>query len=216
MKSAADERRSSSERQAELTDAALSIVATRGIAALTTRTLAAEVGLTSGAIFRHFKSLDALLDAVVGRVESVLLATYPSPSLAPAERLSAFLEARSQAVGSQLGILRLVVSEQFSLALPEGGSARLSRCIEKTRAFVTKCLREGQAQGVFRDDLEPQALALIVMGALQMLALSNAPERARALEATNLIDALLSLLRKPAPLPSPPPSNASKSRKNSR
>ncbi|MEZ4337476.1 MAG: helix-turn-helix domain-containing protein, partial [Sandaracinaceae bacterium] len=73
----AQTRRESKDRQVELTEAALRIIASQGIAALSTRTLAAEVGLSSGAIFRHFSSLDALLDAVVGRVEAVLEETYP-------------------------------------------------------------------------------------------------------------------------------------------
>jgi len=203
MRSVTEQRRPSSERQSEFTDAALRIIATRGIAALTTRTLAEEVGLTSGAIFRHFASVDALLEAVVARVEGVLLSTYPAPSLAPRERLAAFIMARSQAVGSQLGILRLVVSEQFSLALPERSAARLGACIEETRAFVTRCLREGQEEGEFRDDIDAQALALVVMGTMQMLALSKAPARKRALETANVESALLQLLaRKPSPGPS--------------
>ena len=55
-----------------MTDAALHIIATRGIAALTTRSLADEVGLTSGAIFKHFQSLDVLLEAVVARANRPL------------------------------------------------------------------------------------------------------------------------------------------------
>jgi AcrR family transcriptional regulator len=64
-------RRASPVRQTELVDAALQIIATQGIAALSTRSLATAVGLSSGAIFRHFASLAALLDAVVARVEVV-------------------------------------------------------------------------------------------------------------------------------------------------
>jgi AcrR family transcriptional regulator len=141
----AEFRRSSEVRQLELTDAALHIIATRGITALSTRSLAEQVGLSSGAIFRHFASLDALLDAVVARVEAVLDSTYPPRELPARERLQRFVEARSAAVGDQVGILRLVLSEQFLLALPKDGSARLSSCVQKTRNFVRTCLREGQA-----------------------------------------------------------------------
>lgn len=188
-------RRSSDVRQVELIDAALHIIATKGIAALTTRGLAAHVGLSSGAIFRHFASLDALLDAVVTRVEAVLDATLPPPTLPPVERLERFIEARSSAVGRQLGILRLVLSEQFVLALPKGGSARLERCVRDTRAFVTACLQDAQAAGDVRADLPPEALAPVVMGTVQMLAVSAARGRARDAEAAAVTGALLALLR---------------------
>lgn len=194
-------RRSSEVRQAELTDAALRIVATRGIAALSTRSLAAEVGLSSGAIFRHFPSLDALLDAVVARVEAVLEATYPPASLPPVERLERFVLARSTAVGNQLGILRLVLSEQFLLALPASGSARLGACVAKTRAFVVACIAEAQAAGQLRDDVPAEALAPIVMGTVQMLALSPHKARQRDADARVVLGALLTLVRPAAQPP---------------
>lgn len=187
-------RRTSEVRQAELTDAALHIIATRGIAALSTRALAEHVGLSSGAIFRHFASLDALLDAVVARVEAVLESTYPPRDLPPLARLLRFVEARSAAVGGQVGILRLVLSEQFLLALPQGGSARLQACVHKTRHFVRGCLREAQLAGEVRADVDASALAVVVMGTIQMLALSTATARQRAAVSRAVRDGLVALL----------------------
>ncbi len=196
-------RRTSAIRQVELTDAALHIIATKGIAALSTRSLAAQVGLSTGAIFRHFASLEALLDAVVARVETVLESTYPPPTLPGAERLERLIEARSTAVGNQLGILRLVLSEQFLLALPNSASTRLAACVQKTRAFVLACVREGQDAGELRADLPAETLAPIVMGTMQMLALSPSKARRRKAETRAVLDSLLVLLRPPAPALSP-------------
>lgn len=196
-------RRTSEVRQVELADAALHLIATEGIAALSTRSLAAQVGLSTGAIFRHFASLDALLDAVVARVEAVLESTYPDPTLPPTERLERFLEARSTAVGNQLGILRLVLSEQFLLALPTSGSERLAACVKTSRDFVLRCLREGQREGSLRTDLPAEALAPIVMGTMQTLALSRSKSHRRAAEARAVLAALLALLRPPASAPPP-------------
>lgn len=194
-------RRTSSDRQVELIDAALHLIATRGIAALSTRSLAAQVGLSSGAIFRHFASLEALLDAVVARVEAVLESTYPPTTLPPVARLAQFIEARSTAVGRQLGILRLVLSEQFLLALPANGSARLAACVQRTRTFVLECVREGQDAGDLRGDLPAETLAPIVMGTVQMLALSTAKVRQREAEARAVLDSLFALLRSSAVAP---------------
>lgn len=192
-------RRSTRDRQAELTDAALHLIATRGIAALSTRSLAAEVGLSSGAIFRHFRSLDDLLLSVVQRVEAVLAATYPPPELGPLERLRGLVRARSRAVGQQLGILRLVLSEQFLLSLPDGCSLRLSACVQQTRRYVESCLREAQDAGAIRADLPAEVLAPIVMGTIQMLAL--APPAPVAPDPTAVEAGLFTLLTPPAPAP---------------
>lgn len=192
-------RRSTQDRQVELTDAALHLIATRGIAALSTRALAEEVGLSSGAIFRHFRSLDDLLLSVVGRVEEVLAATYPPPELLPLERLRGLVRARSRAVGQRLGILRLVLSEQFLLSLPDGCSARLLACVQQTRRYVESCLQEAQDAGTVRADLPPEVLAPIVMGTIQMLAL--APPAPMAPDLNPVEAGLFKLLASPAPAP---------------
>ena len=195
-----DHRRTTEVRQVELIDAALRIIATRGIAALTTRSLAEQVGLSSGAIFRHFVSIDALIEAVVGRVESVMESTFPAREMPPGARLDRFVEARSTTVGGQVGIMQLMLSEQFLLALPEGGSVRLAACAQKTREFVLGCLREGQAAGEFRTDLDASALVVVVMGTIQMLALSTANRRQIGVGSQAVRDALGVLLRPPPPV----------------
>lgn len=192
-------RRTSEVRQAELTDSALHIIATKGIAALNTRSLAQQVGLSSGAIFRHFPSIDALLDAVVSRVEALLESTLPDASLPPVERLALFIETRSAAVGDQLGILRLVLSDQFLLALPHDGAGRLTHCVQTTRKFLQDCLREGQTSGALRSDLSVETLVPIVMGTVQMMALSGAKGAQRRAEASAVLHGLLTLLRHPSP-----------------
>jgi AcrR family transcriptional regulator len=189
-------RRPSGARQVELVDAALEIIATQGLQALTTRSLAEAVGLTTGAIFRHFTSLDALRAAVVTRVEEVLEATYPSPSLPPAERLARFVEARSAAVGAHRGVLRLLLSEQFHLALPPGDAARLARAVTRTRKFLVETVREGQGAGAFRADVAPEALAPIIMGTTQVLAWASHAGR-RAGEGSATVAGLLALLAPP-------------------
>ena len=195
------DRRPSELRQRELVDAALHLIATEGITALTTRRLADAVGLSSGAIFRHFPTLDDLLAAVVAQVEVVLDATYPPAALPPMTRLEHFIAARAHAVGAQLGILRLVLSEQFLLSLPADGAARLTACVVRTRRFIEQCLRDGQAAGEVRADLAPEALAPIVMGTVSALALVPDRGRRREADARATKDALLLLLSPPAAAP---------------
>lgn len=194
----AEARRSSEDRQVELVDAALRCIATKGIAALSTRSLAESVGLSSGAIFRHFPSLDALLEAVVARVEALLEATYPAADLPPLQRLERFVEARSQTVGGQLGLHRLVTSEQFHLALPAPSAKRLATAVRKSRAFVVERLREAQADGTVRDDLAPALLAPIVMGTVQAIVLTGSAPPSEGADPQAIRAALFTLLRPPA------------------
>ncbi len=202
-------RRPSETRQAELVEAALGIIARRGVSALTTRSLADAVGLTTGAIFRHFTSLDALLGAVVARVEVVLDGTYPPAGLPPLERLQRFVEARSAAVGAERGILRLMLSEQFHLALPAAEATRLVRAVARTQAFIGAALREGQADGSLRSDVGADALVPVVLGTLQTVARS-AQGALRVGAPAETVSALFTLLRAPSALSVVPPKHPKK------
>lgn len=166
------ERRSGAERKPELVDAAIRVIGRAGIGGLTTAALAAEVGLSSGALFKHFPSLDALLGAVVDRVESALEASYPSADLAPLDRLLEFVALRSAAVGSG-GILRLLLSEHFLLAVPAADRARITAAVERSFRWVGSCIREAQEAGTVRTDLDARALGMVVIGTVQAVALGG-------------------------------------------
>ncbi len=182
-------RRPTAERREEIADAALRIIESHGIVALTTATLAKAVGLTSGALFRHFASFDAILEEVAQRAEALLRATLPEDDLPPGIRLERFLDARATMAGNHAGVLRLMTSDQFALALPAAAKRRLRAAIVDTRAAVAKTLADGQQAGVFRNDVPAEALTIVVLGTLKMLAFSAAAnagnqEEARRVRAT--------------------------------
>jgi AcrR family transcriptional regulator len=168
------QRRSTEVRQAEIADAALRIIATRGIGALTVAALAKELGLTGGALYRHFESTDAILEAVAARAVAVLVETMPDPSLPPLEWLERFIESRASTVSGHTGLARLLFSDQLALALPPSALEHLRSVFKTTSMAMLRALAEGQARGQIRRDLEPMELVPIVMGSVQMLALSQA------------------------------------------
>jgi AcrR family transcriptional regulator len=168
------ERRSTEERQAEIADAALRIIATRGLGALTVSALAKELGLTGGALYRHFPSTEAILEAVSARVVALLVASLPDPSHEPLVWLERFIESRASTVSGHAGLARLLFSDQLALALPERALDHLRGVVKTTGQAIVRALVEGQRRGDIRTDVEPMELVPIVMGAVQMLALSRA------------------------------------------
>ncbi len=168
------ERRPTEHRRTEIVEAALRLIATQGIAELTNKKVADAVGLTTGALFRHFASMEEILCAVADRVSELLRATYPAADLPPVERLGRFVDARAATVGEHVGILRLVLSEQFTLALPKEAASRLREAVMESRAFLVKALREGQQRGEIRDDIPAEILTMVVMGTIQVAAFEMA------------------------------------------
>ena len=62
-------RKPTAERKEEILDAAARIMARDGIASLTIATLAREVGVTTGALFRHFETRDAIGQRIAGSAD---------------------------------------------------------------------------------------------------------------------------------------------------
>lgn len=166
-------RRTHAERRPEIADAALRLIATRGVHELTVASLARELGLTGGALYRHFESTAEILEVAAARIAELLAATLPDPALPPLEWLEAFVRSRAKAVGGQAGVGRLLMSEQFALAMPKRALESLRGAVRQTVQAVSATIARGQAAGVIRRDLEALALVPVVLGAVQVLALAQ-------------------------------------------
>jgi AcrR family transcriptional regulator len=156
-------------KQLEIADAALRIIGREGIATLTTATLAAELGVSNGAPFRHFSNREEILEAVALRVEELILQTIPDCSCPALDRIRQLFLARTEALGHHAGIARLMFSDQLSMALPKPAADRLKSLVARTRSFLLEALNEAVDGGEIRSDLPPEALLPVVMGTLQHL-----------------------------------------------
>ena len=186
-----------SERRDQIARVALQLIAERGVASLTTSTLAKALGVTTGALFRHYRSMDALLVEVAARVERELLTTLPVPGPEPLERIASFVRARAGLVGGDPGVLRLVLSEQFSLALPAKAANTLHGVVVRTREALVKVLSHGVAIGAVRTDVPVDDLALIIMGTTRMLALAQDQQKRRTASDGDVVRTLMKLLQPP-------------------
>lgn len=92
----AGKRKHLDERRQELVAAARAVALSDGLEQLTGRKVAAKAGLSSGLVFFHFESREALLEAVLDALIDDLFGdlTAPTGEGPPEERLLAFLEQR--------------------------------------------------------------------------------------------------------------------------
>ena len=162
-------RRPTLERRAEIAAAALRIIGERGLTSLTTASLAAEIGVTSGALFRHFTSRDAILAESVRYAAQRIEETFPDPELQPLDRLLQLAANRVRVLGADPGLAWLLRSEQAFLTLPPDAVAQLRALVAKTRRCVLDALVEGAQDGSIRRDVEPDVLVLTVMGTIHAM-----------------------------------------------
>ncbi|MDZ7763714.1 MAG: TetR/AcrR family transcriptional regulator [Melioribacteraceae bacterium] len=71
----AAERLDTETRQAQIKKAVLEIISSEGIGKLSTRNLASKIGVSEGALFRHFSSKKEIMLSILSDVKNELLTT---------------------------------------------------------------------------------------------------------------------------------------------
>ena len=166
-------RLSSEARRQQMVDAALELLADTTLAELSTRSVARHLGLSQPALFRHFRSREALLVAVVGQARGRLgqvaqgLLEQPTDALA---RLEGVAMALAGYVQRNPGLPRLLFSDGStdSVAL----RSALGQLLSMQRSLVAELIRQGQAEGQLDRRVEPAQAGLLFVGMLQALILN--------------------------------------------
>ncbi|HEX9049650.1 MAG TPA: TetR/AcrR family transcriptional regulator [Anaeromyxobacter sp.] len=159
-------------RRREIADAALRVVAGQGLARFTAMSIAREVGVSDAALFRHFRTKDAIVLAVVDRVEEILFEGFPPAEPDPIARLGRFFERRIAGIRENPGVARVIDSELLAQVAPPEGVARVAAFRRRSRAFVHRTLLEARRKGLLAPGLAPDEATILVLGAI--LALGHA------------------------------------------
>lgn len=200
-------RKSTKQRREEIARAVLRIIGERGLASLTIANVAEEVGLTTGALFRHFASREEMLREAARHAITEMEATFPPESAPPLDRILELARRRLAVLGSDAGISWIVRSDQAWLTLSPDALEPLKELVLRTRKFLLKAIREGAAVGVIRDDIAPEVLFVPVIGTIHALLDSPgvhrfAVGRGRRTHAP-VLDALARLISPPRENPCP-------------
>jgi AcrR family transcriptional regulator len=154
-------------RRQEIVDAAMRILSSEGARQFTADRLGAAVGIASGTVFRHFDSMEEILDAVVDRIEGIIFGDFPPRSDNPLECLRIFFEARVRAITEHPEVTKLLIT---STLIPGGHlgvrEQRLNDFKQRSQRFVIECLKKAQAEGLLAKDISHEESSILVLGAI--------------------------------------------------
>jgi TetR/AcrR family transcriptional regulator len=168
-------------RQASLVEAALRLAAQRNPSSITTSDLASAVGITQGAVFRHFASKEgiwlAVLDWVTDALMAHLQAAADAATLAgaghsvapePLAALRAVFLAHVDFVVTHPGVPRVIFQELQS----PGDTAMKSRVrslMQRYRQLVLQLLKQAQTKQAIKPDTDLHSATVLFVGAVQGL-----------------------------------------------
>lgn len=183
-------------RRTEIADAALRVMAVQGGRRFTARALASEVGVTDGALFRHFPNMDAIVDAVVERMETMLFSAAPPAGADPIERLGVFFRGRVAVLVAHPYLTRLLFSDDLARLCGAERAKRMKGFKRRTRDIIESCLAEAGEKGLLGDRVGPREGALLVQGAVFAFGHLSGNRADVQQMTTNVWSALESLLRR--------------------
>ncbi len=160
-------------RKEQIVEAALRLIAERGIRGLNIASIARRVGIVPSALYRHFTSKDEILDATMEFIGRKLLWNVEAVSqeaTEPLERLQRLLQRHIQLIRENQAVPHIVFSEDIHYNQPLRRK-RLYQAISRYLKQVARLVREGQRAGKIRQDVEPDTVAVMFLGLVQPAAI---------------------------------------------
>lgn len=175
---AADARRarlSSPERKREIVTAFIELAREHGPEAITTQAIATRVGLTHGALFRHFPDKHAMwsavLDWVQARLEAMLDEVFRVEGR-PVATLERLFVAHVNFVTGYPGVPRILLHELQRPAQSEF-HARVRSMVGAYRSRLVDLLGRARLAGELPASLDVNAAAMLFLGTVQGVAIQS-------------------------------------------
>ena len=159
-------------RQQEIIAAALALITDRGLEALTIKNIAARVGFSDAAVYRHFESKARILSTVIdlfARDSARLLEEIHGCSCPALEKIRLFFLDRCRVFSAEHVLATVMFAENLFQNDPLL-AAKVHQVLSGHRELLLKTIRSGQRQGTIRP-LPAEHLFNVIMGSLRLLVL---------------------------------------------
>jgi AcrR family transcriptional regulator len=170
-------------RQAALVDAVLRLAARRNPSGITTGDLAQAVGITQGAVFRHFDSKEAIWLATMAWVTRTLMAqlhtaagldgddAQATPPNALAALRAVFM-AHVDFVTQHPGVSRIIFQE---LQQPQDTAVKASvrQLMQQYRSLVVRLLNLAKLNNLIAASADVQSASVLFLGSIQGLVMQS-------------------------------------------
>ncbi|MCH2507026.1 MAG: TetR/AcrR family transcriptional regulator [Dehalococcoidia bacterium] len=165
-------RQSTSERQLQIIEATQNLITSKGMEFVTIDAIAEKVGLTEGAIYKHFRSKREILTLLIDSIEQNLMETLVNSKQvgdSSLDHLGRILVAHLNDVEDRRAVSFIIISEAIAF---DGifMSDRVSLMLNNYLDFIKNVVDEGIKDRSIRPDVDIGAAANTFLGMIQIVA----------------------------------------------
>ena len=151
-------------------DAAIRVLARQGYHGTRVSDIADEAGVAYGLVYHYFKSKDEVLNELFTERWSLLLTAIEEADReqpTPREKLAAVAEFIVESYRYDPDLMKVIIVE-VTRAANSFGRTHLPE-INRAYEMIAKIVADGQAEGTFREDVDPLFASMWFYGAIEQL-----------------------------------------------
>jgi len=159
------------ERQKQIIDTSIKLIAGSGIQSLTIKNIANEIGVSEPAIYRHFKSKFDIIYSIMDYFDSYSLEVcekIENSNLDALGKIDLFFQNRYRFFSDHPELTKVMFSEE-AFQYDSQLSGKVMSIMHQHREILLKIIDQGQKENLIRSDISFDHLFHLVIGPMRLL-----------------------------------------------
>ncbi|MEA2097372.1 MAG: TetR/AcrR family transcriptional regulator [Candidatus Cloacimonadota bacterium] len=159
-----------SERQQQIIEAAINLIAEKGIQNLTTKNLAKNIEISEPALYRHFKNKLEILKSVLDHFSVKMKPAIEklNRSSKALDKIEKFILEHLRIISSNPDFAKVIFSEA-NFQNEETLILKVNNMMNKSHKILENVVQSGQNIGEIRNDISSLSIVRMIIGSLRLL-----------------------------------------------
>jgi AcrR family transcriptional regulator len=158
------------ERQQEIIDMALELISEKGIQNFTIKNLSSKIGISEPAIYRHFENKIHILTTILELFKENSKYLFDNELMrngSPTEKIEHLFSNHFITFSKMPSLTSVIFAEDIFKNEPSLTN-KIIEVIEHNNTILISIIKDGQEFDEIRTDIDPENLAIIIMGTLRL------------------------------------------------
>ena len=160
-----------SNRQNEIIQTTIKIIANKGIQGFTIKNLSQEIGISEPAIYRHFNSKTEILLTMLKQFQNFkkeMSDNILAANINSFEKINTLFDKLLTKFSENPSLVSVIFSDEI-FNNEKKLSDKIAEIMETNNSMLLIIIKDGQQNNEIRKDIEVQYIVLMIMGALRLL-----------------------------------------------
>ena len=159
-----------SERQQQIIETAIKLIADKGIQNLTTKNLAKEIGISEPALYRHFNNKLEILKAVISNFQIKMKPALEklNKSVNSLNKIESFILEHLKIISQNPDFAKVIFSEA-NFQNEENLLLKMNNMMNQSHKILETVIQSGQGNNEIRIDVSSLSIIRMIIGSMRLL-----------------------------------------------